>query len=333
MKFFQIQNRRYTGSKFKLLNWIYEEINKNENFNSFFDPFSGTGCVVQKFLSYKKIIINDFLDSNFIIYKAFFNSKKYDLKKLMGLANQFNSLKINNLKDNYFSINFSKKYFSYNDSKLIGYIREVINELNNITPDEKNILLASLLYSVDRSANTVGHYDAYIIKDNIDDKFMFRLIEPYKTKSDIKIYNMDANELIKSETADVIYVDPPYNSRQYARFYHILENLVKWEKPQLFGKALKPEPTHVSEYCKINAVNKFKELVLNARCKLLAVSYNNTYDSKSGSSKNKIPLEQILEILKIKGKTKINEKDYNFFNAGKTNFKNHKEYLFLTKVN
>jgi adenine-specific DNA-methyltransferase len=63
------------------------------------------------------------------------------------------------------------------------------------------------------------------------------------------------------------------------------------------------------------------------------VSYNNTYDSKSGSSKNKIPLEQILEILKIKGKTKINEKDYNFFNAGKTNFKNHKEYLFLTKVN
>jgi adenine-specific DNA-methyltransferase len=109
MKFFQIQNRRYTGSKFKLLNWIYGEINKNENFNSFLDPFSGTGCVVQKFLNYKKIIINDFLDSNFIIYKAFFNSKKYDLKKLIDLANQFNSLKINNLKDNYFGRRNSNK--------------------------------------------------------------------------------------------------------------------------------------------------------------------------------------------------------------------------------
>lgn len=332
MKFFQIHNRRYTGSKFKLLNWIYDEINRNTKFNSFFDPFSGTGCVVHKFLSCKKIIINDFLESNFIIFKAFFNSKTFDLKKLIDLANQFNSLKINKLKDNYFSINFSKKYFSHNDSKLIGHIREVINELNNLTPDEKNILLASLIYSVDRSANTVGHYDAYIIKDNIDDKFKFRLIEPYKINSDIKIYNMDANELIKSESSDVIYVDPPYNSRQYGRFYHILENLVKWEKPQLFGKALKPKPTHVSEYCKINAVNKFKELIQNAKCKLLAVSYNNTYDSKSGSSKNKITMEQILEILKSKGKTKINKKDYNFFNAGKTNFKNHKEYLFITQV-
>jgi adenine-specific DNA-methyltransferase len=333
MKFFEIQNRRYTGSKFKLLNWIYSEINKNNNYNSFFDPFAGTGCVAYKFSDYKKIIINDFLDSNFIIYNAFFNSRKYSLKKLENLANEFNNLQIKDLKDNYFNINFGEKYFSANDSKLIGYIRDNIKKLSNITSDERNILLASLLYSVDRSANTVGHYDAYIIKDNIEDKFKFRLVKPYKIKSEVKIYNKDANELIKSETADVIYIDPPYNSRQYGRFYHVLENLAKWEKPELFGKALKPKPTHISEYCKINAANRFKELVTDAKCKLLAVSYNNTYDSKSGSSKNKISLERILEILKSKGKTKICEKEYSFFNAGKTNFKNHKEYLFLTKVN
>ena len=333
MKFFEIQNRRYTGSKFKLSDWIYNEINKNNSFNSLLDPFSGTGCLALKFSVYKKIIINDFLDSNFLIYKAFFKSKEYDLKKLESLAIEFNNFEIKNVKDNYFSMSFGNKYFSYNDSKLIGRIREIIDKTNTITSDEKNILLASLLYSVDRSANTVGHYDAYIIKDNISDKFKFRLIKPYKINSSIEIYNQDANELIKSKEADVIYIDPPYNSRQYGRFYHVLENLVNWKKPDLFGKARKPEATHISEYCKINAVNKFKQLISDAKCKLLAVSYNNTYDSKSGSSKNKISLEQILKILQSKGKTKICEKDYNFFNAGKTNFKNHKEYLFLTKVN
>jgi len=62
------------------------------------------------------------------------------------------------------------------------------------------------------------------------------------------------------------------------------------------------------------------------------VSYNNTYDSKSSSSKNKITLQEIEKILERKGKTKVFEKDYRHFNAGNTNFNNHKEYLFVTKV-
>ncbi|MBA4320737.1 MAG: adenine methyltransferase, partial [Flavobacterium sp.] len=66
--------------------------------------------------------------------------------------------------------------------------------------------------------------------------------------------------------------------------------------------------------------------------KYLVVSYNNTYDSKSSSSKNKITLQEIKDILTSKGKTKVFEKDYRHFNAGNTDFKNHKEYLFVTRV-
>jgi len=57
------------------------------------------------------------------------------------------------------------------------------------------------------------------------------------------------------------------------------------------------------------------------------------YDSKSNSSRNKITLQEIEKILNIKGRTKIFEKSYRHFNAGNTNFNNHKEYLFVTKVN
>lgn len=62
------------------------------------------------------------------------------------------------------------------------------------------------------------------------------------------------------------------------------------------------------------------------------MSYNNTYHSKSKSSRNKITLEEIKEILSQRGETKILEHTHQFFNAGKTDFKDHKEMLFVTKV-
>lgn len=62
------------------------------------------------------------------------------------------------------------------------------------------------------------------------------------------------------------------------------------------------------------------------------VSYNNTYQSKSKSSANKIKLEQILDVLNKCGKTQVFEHSYNAFNTGKTVFVDHKELLFVTQV-
>ena len=88
----------------------------------------------------------------------------------------------------------------------------------------------------------------------------------------------------------------------------------------------------MSEYCKTKAPEKFQELITNINSNYIVVSYNNTYKSKSSSSKNKITLDQILSTMKKKGRTKIFKKSHNYFNAGKTNFDNHYEYLFITKI-
>ena len=71
---FDIQNRRYIGNKYKLMDWISDLINKNcPNCHSFFDVFAGTGSVTDyMFDEYDRFIINDFLYSNNIIYNAFF---------------------------------------------------------------------------------------------------------------------------------------------------------------------------------------------------------------------------------------------------------------------
>ena len=103
------------------------------------------------------------------------------------------------------------------------------------------------------------------------------------------------------------------------------------EKPKLFGEALKPKPENTSEYCKTKAPEKFYELIKNINSKYIAVSYNNTYSSKSSSSKNKITLEQIESTLEKKVGLKYLKK-HNHFNAGKTDFDDHQEILFITKV-
>lgn len=335
---FNMYNRRYTGSKYKLMEWIRELIMENCKGKSFFDVFAGTGVVTEYLINdFEKFIINDFLYSNEVIYKGFLLQENYDMNKLVNIVEIYNKKDRNKLKDNYVSINFGNKYFNIDDAKLIGKIRDDLE--NKISKKEINykeyyILLSSLLFSIDRIANTCGHYDAYRKIDNIESKFKYELILPKKLdkKQKIEIFREDSNKLAKKVKADIAFIDPPYNSRQYSRFYHVLENITKWEKPELYGTALKPKEENMSEYCKTSAPKIFKDLIDNLNVEYIVVTYNNTYNSKSSSSKNKITLEEIKEILEEKGKTKVFDKPYKFFNAGKTDLKNHKEYVFITKV-
>jgi adenine-specific DNA-methyltransferase len=331
---FQLQNRRYIGSKYKLIEWIFSILDKECDGDSFTDIFAGTGIVSAVAAKhFKKVVLNDFLYSNYAIYQAFFSDNAWNTNKINNIILNYNNINGEDLEENYFSQNFGGKYFSINSAKIIGFIRENIEEnKNKLTGREYYILLSSLLYSVDKIANTVGHYDAYFKKDFVKDTFFMRPIDPIKVK-EVDIFREDANLLAKKIKTDVVYIDPPYNSRQYSRFYHVLETLTKWDKPKLLGVALKPDPENMSDYCRRSAKDKFTELVNNIKAKYLVVSYNNTYNSKSNSSKNKITLKEIKTILSQKGKTKVFEKKYRYFNAGNTNFSGHKEYLFVTDNN
>jgi len=331
---FQLHNRRYIGNKYKLIKWIFSILDKECKGDSFADIFAGTGVVAAVASKhFNEIILNDFLHSNHAVYKAFFDKENWSREKINNIIKDYNNINGGDLDENYFSINFGGKYFSKNSAKIIGFIRENIEEnKNKLTEREYYILMASLLYSTDKIANTVGHYDAYFKKEFIEDNFFMRPIDPVEVKA-VSIFREDANLLVRQIQTDIVYIDPPYNSRQYSRFYHILETLTKWDKPELHGVALKPKPENMSDYCRVSAKDRFAELVNDINAKYLVVSYNNTYDSKSNSSQNKITLEEIKNILSKRGKTKIFEKDYRHFNAGNTDFNNHKEYLFVTNVN
>ncbi|ALD66655.1 DNA adenine methylase [Spiroplasma cantharicola] len=337
---FKIENRRYTGSKQRLIIEIKKYIRNNCSGKIFCDIFAGTGSVANALKEeFDLIIVNDFLYSNNSIFEGFWGKQDYDAKKIENLELEYKKLDSNSLPENFFSKNFGNKYFEKNDSKKIGWIREDIEKKflsDFLNLREKNILIASLIFSLDKVANTVGHYEAFLKKNipNLKQKFKFSLICPEGStlNKKIKIYREDANELIKKINADILFIDPPYNSRQYSRFYHLLETITKWDKPELFGEALKPKPENMSLFSRCTANIAFKNLIDIAVCKYIVVTYNNTFNPKSSSSKNKISYEAILDILKSKGKVKIFEIPHKFFSSGKTEFKNHIEYLFIVKV-
>ena len=187
---------------------------------------------------------------------------------------------------------------------------------------------------MDKIANTVGHYDAYRKNVDFEKKLVLNVLLPGETINPNNIcYNLDANKLIKSIKGDLLYLDPPYNSRQYCDAYHLLENVARWEKPEVYGVARKMDRTSLkSDYCMITATKAFEELIERADTKYILLSYNNMSDKGNDRSNAKISDADIMRILSKKGKVTIFESDYKSFSTGKSDIKDNKERLFLCEV-
>lgn len=335
----KINNRRYIGNKSKLLDFIYKNITQlgYNSSNTFFDVFAGTGVVASYFADKGyQTIVNDNLYSNKIVYETFLGKGEINKSKIKKIIKELNELEYDKISDNYFSEVYAQKYFSYNDAKKIGYIRDYIEEKKEqLTHREYCYLITSLMYATDKIANTVGHFESFLNKTPIDKNIELQELEINIDIKPASIYNEDANEIVKKVKCDIAYIDPPYNARQYVNFYHVLENLARWNKPREFeGNSMKFKRNELkSGYCRRNTAKKlFKDLINSLNAKLIVISYNNTYDAKSSSSNNTILPNEILDILHLKGNVVIKEKEYKSFNAGKTDLNGHKEILYICEV-
>lgn len=330
-----IENRRFLGNKFKLLPFIKRSIDENcEDLKVICDVFAGTGAI-GTYLSTQdnRVIFNDILKSCTVPIKAFATTTKYDKEKIDKYINEFNELGA--VEDNYFSVNFGGKYFTQAVARKIGAIRELIEEIK-VTEQEKNILLTSLLYAVDKIANTVGHYDAYRkALDHAQQLELKPLNIPIENNKNNVVYEEDANRLVRRiKKVDLLYIDPPYNSRQYSDSYHLLENLTRWEKPKVFGKAAKMDRKNLkSRYCLKEAQVVFQDLIDNADCRYVLVSYNNTGDKRDKRSNSRISSEQIITTLKRRGRVKVFQRRYREFTAGKSALRpDHRETLYFCEI-
>lgn len=331
----KINNRRYLGNKYKLLPFITKIVTEYcGDFNSFTDIFAGTGAVASAYIN-KQLTTNDILFSNYISNTAWFSPENYDRDKLVGLIRDYNDY--NSIEENYMTKNFSNTYFSHDICSKIGFIREDIEDKKNsniINNREYAILLTSLLYAMDRIANTCGHYDAW--RRNVDLSAqvleMRMLAAEENLNANNLCFNTDSNKLAANIKSDIVYLDPPYNSRQYCDAYHLVENVARWQKPEVFGVAKKMDRSSLkSKYCTQSAPKAFDDLISKLDARYILVSYNNMENKGNDRSNARISDEEILTSLKKRGNVQIFSEDYKAFTTGKSDRTDNQERLFLCK--
>ena len=317
----------YIGSKFTLSSFLEESIkqtlkennSKPLSENIFCDLFTGTAAVSKIFKNQvKKIIANDKEYYSFVLAKNYIGNNKI-LKRKNELIDLLNNLKP--VKSKIF-INYApsggneRQYFSDYNAMKIDAIRLKIEEWKNnqfINDNEYFFLLASLLESADKVANTASVYGAYLkhIKKSAQKEIILKPAEFDCGNTKILIFNEDANNIITKIKGDILYLDPPYNSREYGANYHLLNTIALYDNFTPKGKT-GLRKYDKSNWCKKDKVYKELEtLIKNANFKFIFLSYND---------EGLLSLKQIKEIFESQGKYSLKNKTYKRFKADNNRF-------------
>ncbi len=324
----------YIGSKHRLSNFLEESISQtvgNIEEATFCDIFAGTGIVGRRFKSItKKIIANDIeyysyvLNRNYIgntqaFEKEFFLDKLNQLEGVKGFIYQHYSL----------GGHGERQYFSDENAMKIDAVRQTIERWRGecIDEDQYFFLLASLIESADKVANTASVYASYLkhLKLTAQQPLVLEAAEFEESGEGHEIYHEDANGLISRISGDILYLDPPYNQRQYGANYHLLNTIARYDSFMPQGKTGLRAYTR-SDYCRNPVVLKSLEaLISQADFRYIFLSYNNEGLMRS---------QDVERMMRQYGRYSLATTKYHRFRADKNENRRHKasktmEYLHI----
>lgn len=303
---------RYIGSKIRLLDNIEEVANRCVGAKTFCDIFSGTTSVARHFKKKYEVISNDLLYFSFVLQKATIeNDQLPDFTKLR------EELKIEDVFDFLDNINtdkFVEKGFFYNNYSPNGG-RMYITDENALRIDATRItveewykkgllseneyfyLVACIVEGIPFVSNISGTYGAFhkTWDKRAFLKFKLERLKVITNNKSNSAYNLNGNDLVKQISGDILYIDPPYNNRQYLPNYHLLETAAKYDYPDIKGvTGIRSYSIEKSDFCiRSKVLNAFDSLLQEAKFKHIILSYNS-----EGLMK---PIE-IEEIMKNNGK-------------------------------
>jgi len=343
----KIKRLNYIGSKFQLLDWITQHILEHTKLTSFEDKiiadlFAGTGVVSYHFRNLNSIVISN--DSElyshiitFAFTKSCFTEKCREIIENIQKEIQENKY-VNTF--GFITKNYSpfesneRKFFTIDNAQRIDYIRNRIEMLKEIISlEEYNFILASLLISADAISNVPAVYGCYL-KDFKVKAIKELVLLPIHTNTilpqyESKTFHSDVlnSDFLSSFETDLVYLDPPYNERQYSKNYFPLNVIAKnlfIEEPVLKGKTGIPADCFISSFCKKGEVEKSFDLLFSQlKTKWIFLSYN---------SESLLSKEKILDLMSKYGIASFVEKSYKRFKSYEyNNDLEIKEYLFILR--
>ena len=354
---------RYIGCKNNLLPYIESVVfNKCDREGIFCDLFAGTHTVAAHFKKLGfQIVSNDMLYMAYIFGRALIqNNEKPTFCQLTDLPTTHSSSLFDGSSNYYKTLNYlnhlegtsdgfifnhycpsgnneyKRQYLSDRNGKKIDAIRQQIEvwlQDDFITESEYYLLLLSLLEAVSKVTNISGTYAAYL-KDWDARTYKSLKLKPYfpiQSDKEHVVYQKDANNLIEHIECDILYLDPPYNNRQYITNYHLLETIARYDNPIVYGKTglRRYSEAEKSAYCsKSECLQAFAALISRAKAKHIIVSY---------SSEGIMSENEICYVLNRKGeKAEVIPIDYRRFKSNSNgrlrNKKTVQEYLFYVQT-
>lgn len=286
----------YIGSKRNLSDWIFSVIENYYPVNNsqFCDLFAGS-CEIAKEAKRRGAVVtaNDIQYYSYILAKYFLEENEpfedFPLEMENGVITSL----------------YGGKYFTKENAMKCDYVLKLIRD-NCI--EQETAVLASLIIGMDNVANTACVYGAYL------KKFKDRALNSLSLKqylingNDGKAYNLPAEELITQISGDILYLDPPYNTRQYSSNYHVLETIARNDNPQTHGKTVLRNDCIKSDFCyRHKADLALEKIISNAKFKYIFMSYNN---------EGILSLEQVKNIFEKYGKYSVKKKEYQRFSSG-----------------
>lgn len=314
----------YIGSKYKLSKFIKSEIKKvvgEMKDKIVCDLFAGTGAIGRAFKTEsKKVIANDIEFYSYILNQNYIgNHEKLKYQSYIDELNDTQDVE-GFVYKNYCLGGSERQYFSDENGRKIDAIRQKIEDWKSNKEINKNLyyfLLTSLLENADAVANTASVYGAFLkhLKKSAQKNLVIKPALFEINNNEHEIFNEDANELVKRIEGDVLYLDPPYNGREYGANYHLLNTIALYDDFIPRGKTGLREYNR-SLYCKKREVGKvFDDLIKNAEFKYIFLSYNN---------EGLMTKEEIEKTMKKYGRYDLATIEYQRFKADKTENRNHK---------
>ena len=280
----------YIGSKFKLSDFIVKSITKSVskplNECVFCDLFAGTGAVGRAFKSkVKKVIANDKEFYSFVLNKNYIenHTKLENLDEFVQMLDDLQGVR-GKIFEHYSQSGTKNKayqrlYFSDENAAKIDAVRQKIEYLKNENAINSNayyFLLASLLESADKVANVASVYGAFLkkLKKSALKPMEFKGAEFECNDNSHEVFQQNASDLIAKITGDILYLDPPYNAREYGANYHLLNTIALYDDFVPQGKT-GLRAYQKSAFCKkASALNALDELLQKANFKWIFLSYN-----------------------------------------------------------
>lgn len=286
---------RYQGSKAKLVNWIWEQINELD-FRSCLDAFGGTGVIAYKFKTEGKCVTyNDKLTFNYHFGRALIENRDVILSDddIEWILTSHDHRYPTFVADNFHDI-----YFTDSENQWIDRTITNIWQLDNKYKQSLAFFALAQACIVKRPYNLFHRKNLYIRLADVERSFGNKSSWDKPFSEWFRLFVDEANQAIFDNTEvnvalnkdaiaienpyDLVYIDTPYISGKgvatdYRDFYHFLEGLThydEWEAQidlKSKHRRLKREPNRWSHKKTIHQV--FDALFAHFADSILVISY------------------------------------------------------------